>query len=129
VEKHGPVPFIDSMVPKLIGETTRTTRPDLVERARKMMLKMTVSGIAAGQRGMAARPDSVPTLKTVNVPALILAGAEDTLIPIADAQLMQSNIAGSRLEVLPRAGHYAVFEQHELAARLIRSFLDGLKSW
>lgn len=129
VEKHGPVPFIDSMVPKLIGETTRTTRPDLVERARKMMLKMTVSGIAAGQRGMAARPDSVPTLKTVNVPALILAGAEDTLIPIADAQLMQSSIAGSRLEVLPRAGHYAVFEQHELAARLIRSFLDGLKSW
>jgi pimeloyl-ACP methyl ester carboxylesterase len=78
---------------------------------------------------MAARPDSVSTLKTINVPTLILAGAEDTLTPVADAQLMQSHIADSRLEVLPRAGHYAVFEQHEPAARLIRNFLDSIKSW
>jgi pimeloyl-ACP methyl ester carboxylesterase len=129
VEKHGPVPFIDSMVPKLIGQSTRTTRPDLVERVRKMMLSMTVAGIAAVQRGMAARPDSVPTLKTINVPTLVLAGEEDTLTPVADAQLMQSHIADSRLEVLPRAGHYAAFEQHEPAARLIRNFLDSIKSW
>lgn len=129
VEKHGPVPFIDSMVPKLLGQTTRTTRPDLVERARKMMRSMTVPGIAAVQRGMAARSDSVPTLKTIDVPLLILAGEEDTLTPVADAQQMHSNVAGSRLEVLPRAGHYAVFEQHEPAARLLRGFLDSNKSW
>lgn len=129
VEKQGPVPFIDSMIPKLLGETTRTTRPDLVERARKMMLEMSAVGIAAVQRGMAARPGSVADLKTISVPTLVTVGAEDNLTPLSEAESMQRAIAGSRLHVIPRAGHYAVFEQHEAAGKAIRVFLDGIKSW
>ncbi len=125
-ELHGTEPFFESMLPKLIGETTRTNRPDLVAAARKMMRKMSVPGLAALQRGLAQRPDSFPTLKTVNVPTLILAGDEDTLTPVEDAQHMQQAIPGSRLEVIPKAGHYAVFEQPEAAGRIIRGFLDGL---
>ena len=129
VEKQGPVPFVDSMIPKLLGDTTRTSRPDLVERARKMMMEMSAAGIAAVQRGMAARPDSVADLKTINVPTLGMVGAEDTLTPLSEAESMQRQIAGSRLHVIPRAGHYAVFEQHEAAGKAIRGFLDGLKTW
>ena len=129
VEKQGPVPFIDSMIPKLLGDSTRTTRPDLVERARKIMLEMSVAGIAAVQRGMAARPDSVADLKTINVPTLLMVGAEDTLTPLSEVESMQRQIASSRLQVIPRAGHYAVFEQHEAAGKAIRGFLDGLKGW
>jgi len=129
VEKQGSVPFIDSMIPKLLGDTTRTTRPELVERARKMMLEMSAAGIAAVQRGMAARPDSISDLKTINAPTLVMVGAEDTLTPLSEAELMQRNILGSRLQVIPRAGHYAVFEQHETAGKAIRGFLDGLKNW
>ena len=129
VEKQGPVPFIDSMIPKLLGDTARTTRPDLVERARKMMLEMSVAGIAAVQRGMAARPDSTADLKTINVPTLAMVGSEDTLTPLSEAESMQRQIAGSRLQAIPRAGHYAVFEQHEAAGKPIRGFLDGLKGW
>jgi len=129
VEKRGPVPFIDSMVPKLLGDSTRTTRPDLVERARHLMLEMSVGGIAAVQRGMAARPDSVADLKTINVQTLLLVGNEDTVTPLTDAELMNRQIAGSRLEVIARAGHYAVFEQHEAAGKAIRGFLDTIKAW
>jgi 3-oxoadipate enol-lactonase len=129
VEKNGPVPFVDSMIPKLLGDTTRTTRTDLVEGARKMMLEMSVAGIAAVQRGMAARPDYVTGLKTINVPTLVTVGAEDTLTPLSDAESLQRQIPGSLLQVIPRAGHYAVFEQHEAAGEAIRGFLDGLKTW
>ena len=129
VEKQGPVPFIDGMIPKLLGDTTRTTRPDLVERARKMMLEMSVAGISAVQRGMAARPDSVADLKTINVPTLVMVGAEDILTSLSEAESMQRQIAGSRLQLIPRAGHYAIFEQHEVAGRGLRGFLDGLKGW
>jgi len=129
VEKQGPVPFIDSMIPKLLGDTTRTTRPDLVERARKMMLEASAAGIAAVQRGMASRPDSTADLKTINVSTLVMVGAEDTLTPLSEAESMQRQITGSRLQVIPRAGHYAVFEQQEAAGKAIRGFLDGLKTW
>jgi len=129
VEKQGPVAFIDSMIPKLLGDTIRTTRPDLVERARRMMLEMSAAGIAAVQRGMAARPDSVADLKTINVPTLVMVGNEDILTPLSEAESMRRQIAGSRLHTIPRAGHYAVFEQQEAAGKAIRGFLDGLKGW
>ena len=129
VEQQGPASFIDSMIFKLLGDTTRTTRPDLVERARKTMMEMSVAGIAAVQRGMATRPDSVADLKTINVPTLVMVGSEDTLTPLSEAEFMQRQIAGSHLQLISRAGHYSVFEQHEAAGRAIRRFLDGLKGW
>jgi len=129
VEKQGPVAFIDSMIPKLLGDTTRTTRPDLVERARKMMLEMSVAGIAAVQRGMAVRSDSTVDLKTINVSTVVMVGAEDILTPLSEAESMQRQIPGSCLQVISHAGHYAVFEHHEAAGKIIRGFLDRLKTW
>jgi pimeloyl-ACP methyl ester carboxylesterase len=126
VERHGTEPYLDGAVPKLIGQSTQTNRPDLVAAARKMMRKMSVPGMAALLRGMAHRPESLPSLKTVTVPTLILAGQEDMLTPVEDAKRMQEAIQGSRLEVIARAGHYAAFEQSEAAGKIIRSFLDGL---
>ena len=126
VEKHGPIPFIESMLPKLLGETTRRNRPDVVHAARRMMLQMTVQGIVAAQTGMAARSDSLPTLKTVDVPTLILVGTEDTLTPGGEAEVMHQHVSGSRLEIIPEAGHFAPFEQPETATRLLRGFLEPL---
>jgi 3-oxoadipate enol-lactonase len=68
-------------------------------------------------------------LKTINVPTLVMVGAEDTLTPLSDTESLQRQIPGSLLQVIPRAGHYAAFEQHEAAGKAIRGFLDGLKTW
>jgi pimeloyl-ACP methyl ester carboxylesterase len=127
VQQNGAAAFLEGMVPKLLGQQTRENRPDVVEGARKMMAKMTAAGIAAIQQGMAARPDSVPTLATINVPTLVLVGAEDTLTPPADAEFLQQHIPGSRLEVIPHAGHLAIYEQRNAAGKVMRDFLDGLK--
>jgi len=126
VERKGTAAFIEAMLPKLLGATTRAHRPDLVEQARSMMARMSAAGIAAVQRGMAERPDSFPTLKTVTVPTLILAGEEDTLTPVEDAERMRQAVPQSRLEVLPRAGHFALFEQPHPAGKLLRGFLDAV---
>jgi 3-oxoadipate enol-lactonase len=126
VLKRGIEPFIDANIRKLIGETTRTNRPDIVAAARAMMMKITPSGLAAVQCGMAERPDSVPTLRTIDVPTLILTAAED-MIPLAEAQLMQKHVRHADLKVVPGAGHYAVFERPEEAARLLRDFLERVR--
>lgn len=125
VIKTGSETFIDSMLPKLLGETTRTNRPDLVAAAKEMMMKATPAGIAAVQRGMAERPDSVPTLRTVDVPTLILTGNED-VIPLSEAELMKAHIPRATLTVMRKAGHYAVFEQPQEALRILRQFLDAV---
>jgi pimeloyl-ACP methyl ester carboxylesterase len=60
------------------------------------------------------------------VPTLIVIGEEDVLSPVADGELMRQNIAGSRLKVIPKAGHYAPWEQPEAVGTILRQFLDSV---
>lgn len=115
--------FLDTMVPRLLAETTQRTRPDVVAAARGMMDQMSAAGLAAVQRGMAARADSIATLPAINVPTLLVTGDEDILTGVADAQLMLRGIGDSELTVLSRAGHYAPFEQPEAFGSELRRFL------
>lgn len=126
VLEQGTEPFLETMIPKLIGRTTLSTRPDLVDGARAMMRKMSAEDIHQVQQGMAARPDSIADLKTINVPTLVAIGEEDVLSTVADGDLMRHNIAGSQLKVIPKAGHFAPWEQPEAVGKILRQFLDAV---
>jgi pimeloyl-ACP methyl ester carboxylesterase len=126
VLERGVEPFLQSMVPRLFGKTTRETRPDLIEGALRMMRQMSPEDIAQVQRGMAERPDSTDTLKTINVPTLLLTGDEDIMTGTNEADIMRQHVAGSQLRVIPKAGHYSPWEQPAEATRLLRQFLDSL---
>jgi pimeloyl-ACP methyl ester carboxylesterase len=74
---------------------------------------------------MAERLDSVLTLKTINVPTLIITGEEDKMTGIPEAEIMKQNVAGSQMRVVAKAGHYSPWEQPEEVGRLLRQFLDS----
>lgn len=126
VIERGTEPFFEGMAPRLLGRTTGETRPDLVEGALRMMRKMSAEDIAQVQRGMAERPDSMDTLKTINVPTLLITGEEDIFTGRNEAELMRQHIPNSEMRVIPKAGHYSCWEQPEGAAKLLRQFLDSL---
>ena len=124
VLERGTEPFFESLVPKLTGATTRASRPDLVDGALRMMRKASAANIAQVQRGMAERPDSVPDLKTIRVPTLVMTGDEDTVTGPVEAELMRQNIAGSELKMIRHAGHYSPWEQSAEVGKLLRQFFD-----
>jgi 3-oxoadipate enol-lactonase len=127
VLERGTEPFFESMIPKLMGKTTREMRPDLVDGALRMMRKMSPEGVAQVQRGMAARADSRDTLKTINVPTMLVTGDQDLMTGVNEAEFMRQHIPGSQLCVIPKAGHYSPWEQPEDATKILRVFLDGLR--
>lgn len=124
VLQQGTEQFLLGLVPKLLGATTAATRPDLVEGALHMMRKMSAEDISRVLQGMAERPDSTRDLKHLNLPALIVLGEEDGFSTAADGEFMRQNIAGSRLKMIPKAGHYAPWERPEAVGPLLRQFLD-----
>lgn len=124
VLEGGTEPFFESMLSRLLGKTTRETRPDLVEGALRMMRKMSAEDVAQVQRGMSERRDSVPILKTIDVPTLLITGDEDTLTGPPEGELMRQHIPGSTLKVIQRAGHFAAWEQPAQVGPLLRQFLD-----
>jgi 3-oxoadipate enol-lactonase len=127
VMKFGPETFVEKMLERLIGETTRRNRPDIVDAARKMMLKMPARAIAEVQRGMAERPDSVATLATIDVPMLVMTSDEDGTTPLKEAEIMRKGVRDAEMKVIPRAGHYAVFERPEAAFEVLVPFLERVR--
>jgi pimeloyl-ACP methyl ester carboxylesterase len=62
----------------------------------------------------------------ITVPTLILWGAKDHLVPVADAHDYASAIAGSRLIVYPDAGHILQEDAADASAAAVRAFLGSL---
>jgi 3-oxoadipate enol-lactonase len=122
-QQHGPSTVADEMIPKLLGETTRRERPDVVERVRALVLASSTDAIAGAIRALMTRPESTPLLETVHVPTLIIVGAEDTVTPPTAAQALQRRIAGSELVEIPAAGHLSNLEQPDLFHQALASFL------
>jgi pimeloyl-ACP methyl ester carboxylesterase len=125
VLQEGTALFIGDMLGKLLSDTTRSNRPDIVEAARRMVQAMSPQEVAGVQRGMAERPDSTATLATINVPAMVMVGAEEAR---GEAELMHSRIRESKLYVIAKAGHYAAMEQPEEYSRILRQFAEE-KRW
>jgi pimeloyl-ACP methyl ester carboxylesterase len=61
-------------------------------------------------------------LGRISVPTLVIAGAEDLLIPLPQAERLAAGIQGARLEVLDGAGHAVTIEEAERANELIATF-------
>ena len=125
-ERQGAAAIADDMTPLLLGHTTQQTRPDIAARVRAMIEGNSPEGIAAAQRGMAARRDSTYILAAIDFPTLIVVGAEDGLTPVAEAEALRDGIRGGRLQIIEGAGHLSNLERpHEFNAALIE-FVDSL---
>lgn len=115
-----------TMLPKLLGSTSLQHKPELVDYIRDTIHQAPVSGILADLMAMAARPDSLPHLRTITCPTLVVIGQEDFTTPLADAELMAREIPNARLAIIPAAGHVSNREQPEVFNDLLRGFVGGL---
>jgi len=124
VREKGPAGVAEDMIPKLLGKTTRASRPAVVERVRSLVLASSADAISAAIGALMTRPDSTPLLVSIHCPALVIVGEEDTVTPPSAAEAMHRGIAGSELAVISAAGHLSNLEQPaEFNAALAR-FLD-----
>jgi pimeloyl-ACP methyl ester carboxylesterase len=127
VEESGQVAeVVDAMLPRLFSESTRTTRSDLIAPIRQMMEKSRPRGVAGALRGMAIRPDRTADLAQIQVPTLVLVGADDVITPVEEARAMAKALPKGHLEVIPDAGHLAPWENHAATDRAIVRFLQEL---
>jgi 3-oxoadipate enol-lactonase/4-carboxymuconolactone decarboxylase len=65
-------------------------------------------------------------LSKIEVPTLVVAGADDGITPPAQVEELARGIAGARFEVLARAGHQAPLEQHVAFNQLVSGFAESL---
>jgi pimeloyl-ACP methyl ester carboxylesterase len=69
--------------------------------------------------------DRLGALGAIRTPALVLAGELDVMTPPKYAQRLADELVGSRLELLPGAGHMLPLDQAGRIAPLIRAFMQS----
>jgi 3-oxoadipate enol-lactonase len=122
--KKGVAAIAETMLPKMLSPKTYERKPELVDRVRTIMNHTSIEGVLGDLISMKERPDSTPLLSQIRLPTLILAGADDQIIPLKETQSMQASIPEARLVVIPGTGHLLNLENPEAFNQAVRDFLS-----
>ena len=126
VRAEGVQAVVDAMLPKMTALSTRITQPGVPEAIRAMMRETPPRTLIRTLQGMAQRADAEPVLRTIDVPALVVFGAEDTITSRGQIEMLARGIRGARLEAIEAAGHVPNMEQSDVFNRALAAFLAGL---
>jgi pimeloyl-ACP methyl ester carboxylesterase len=100
---------------------SESTPSDVVDEFRATMLEFHPAGFRAMAR--ASAEDLRAVLPHIGVPTLLVYGDTDVRAPLNIAEDLHAAISGSRLVVLPGAGHFCNIEAPEQFNSEIRNFL------
>lgn len=115
----------DSMGPKLfapgvLGDASIRRQTDAMMRATP------VQGVYDALLAMADREDMRDLLGTVRVPSLIVAGAEDAIIPAERIQDMTARLPAAALVTITGAGHMPMLEAPEATSAALAHWLGNV---
>lgn len=127
VEATGDVePVVVSMMPRMFSPTTRARHSELISQFHKTASRIPARTLAGTLRGLAARPDRTADLGRIDIPTLVMAGADDALIPISESQTMAAALPRAELVLIPDSGHLAPLENPAATNTAILRFLGSL---
>lgn len=116
----------DTFEQVLFAPQTVKENPGLVREVRQIMESTPAEGLVGGLLAMRDREDSVASLPSFNMPALVLGAEQDLAIPEEHTRTLANGLPNAQLEVLPAAGHMANLEQPEFFNQVLLKFLATL---
>lgn len=118
--------YADEVIGKMLAAYNVSAMPEAAAHVLGMMRTTDPEGAAAALRGRAERPDYRDTLAAVEVPTLIVVGADDVFTPVGDAESIHRLIPHATLAVIDRAGHLPGVEQPGQFNAALLKFLGTL---
>jgi pimeloyl-ACP methyl ester carboxylesterase len=101
--------------------------PPLDDDARSQIAKNMLMTARMGWQPRFYDPQLAKWLHRITLPALIVWGAEDAIFPAAQAHAFAGAIAGSRVAIIPGAGHLPHIEAPQAFTTAVAGFLAGVR--
>ncbi|MFC4270446.1 alpha/beta fold hydrolase [Sneathiella chungangensis] len=111
-----------SLLPILI-HPSRLDDEELVARIFKMAEDVGKEAFLRQERALLDRTVLWDTLKDITCPTLVLAGADDLLIPAKIQREMAVEIPTAQYVEIPKCGHLPTMEEPELTSKFMRHWL------
>jgi 3-oxoadipate enol-lactonase len=122
IEMRGSIAAAEAMLPKMF---TDAVAPELRDEVEGWMRQQPPAALVADLLAIRDRPDSGPTVARLSVPLLVVAGLQDPIIPVAEAEAIAHSAVYGRLVVVDGASHLSPLEQPQLVNDALRKHLGG----
>ena len=100
-------------------------RAEIVALIKDMAINLGEGVFIRQSRALQRRPDQQKTMRRVKLPALVIAGELDTLVPMRRLEFTANLMPFGKLQVIAGAGHLASLEQPEAVSDVLAAFLAG----
>jgi len=124
VKREGIEPLRDTMPLRWFTEAVRAERPELVEQARNLIATNSVAGYTACADAM-TRLDFIDRLHEIELPTLLICGAQDIGTPPAGMREMAKRMPNARYVEIDPAGHLSNIENPDPFNAALTGFLDA----
>lgn len=122
VQQHGMVALAEPTVQRWFTPASFTERPQIIDKVRAMIRSTPPAGFIGCARALQQLGYDAQ-LQAITTPTLLLVGAEDSIFPELN-RAMHARIPGSRLVLIPGAGHLSNLEQPDAFSAALLEFLD-----
>lgn len=120
---EGMAAIADQIVAAALSRETQESNPLAVAFVRESLMRQPAEGYALTCEALA---EAAPAdLSRVSARALLVTGDEDAIGTPSMSRAMAERLAGARVDVLPRCGHWTLTERCAEVARSLRRFWFG----
>ncbi len=116
----------DKVLPIMFGQKflTDASRQEQRDLWRRRLLANDRVGGARATQGVISRQPVYEEIRNIGVPTLILCGDQDVATPRDKAERIHAQIPGSRLVMIPGAGHSSTIEEPAAVNAALIQFLE-----
>jgi len=110
VKAGGMEAMVEPTLARWFKESFRASSPNLMEKVARWIRTTPVDGYV-GCSAAIPTIDVTHRLKEIDIPCMVIVGADDIAMPPAMAAILDQNLPRSELVVIPNAGHLSNLEQ------------------
>ena len=115
--------MVEPTLKRWFKDSFREKKPELMKRVSGWIRTTPLEGYVGISAAIPAI-DVTDRLGEIDVPCLVLVGADDVAMPVAMSETMQQRLPRSKLVVIPDAGHLSNLEQPDAFNAALKRFYD-----
>jgi len=103
--------------------STLTPQKELLQPINELIMSAHPTGIVGALKGMAERHDLTGELANISVPAVVIAGSSDQLVPKERVETLAQMLPKGWLITIPNAGHMLMMEDPQAVVTPLRELI------
>jgi len=103
--------------------STLTPQKELLQPINELIMSAHPTGIVGALKGMAERHDLTGELANISVPAVVIAGSSDQLVPKERVETLAQMLPKGWLVTIPNAGHMLMMEDPQAVVTPLRELI------